>query len=270
LHITFCAHAQDAPHITYGHQSFELEVQVVNRTSLRSLDNVLVSLYELPEYQLVTAAYTNQGGIASFFVDPKKEYTVETCKRKFLSGGVNFFNCHEGVNVFCINGTKHFDFSTGGGYSKPYAMLKTQIAIDSISVGKTFKLENVYYDLGKWYLRSSSKRELNKLYRILNEYPSMIVELSSHTDSRGTEEDNSVLSGKRAQSCYDYLIDKGIESYRINPSGYGESKPVNDCVDGVGCTEDQHQKNRRTEFTIMSFAGQECATNTISPNKPED
>ena len=270
--LSFCfthLHAQDVTETTHhGHNSFEFEVKVINRDSKRPVDNVLVALYEVPSYDLVTTTLTTDGK-AYFYINPLKEYTVETCKRKYLPGGLKLFNCHIDNTVFCISGSTKFDFKSGGGHSKPNALLKAKISIDSIAVGKTFKLENVYYDLARWYLRNESKRELNKLYRILNEFPSMTVELASHTDSRGDTDYNAELSGKRAQSCYKYLIDKGINPVRIIPMGYGESQTTNGCDDGTYCQEDQHQKNRRTEFTILSFEGEACVITGESRHKPE-
>jgi len=87
--------------------------------------------------------------------------------------------------------------------------------------------------------------------RIMQENP-ITVELSSHTDCRGTDAYNMKLSQKRAQSAVDYMIENGVDTSRITAKGYGESMPVNDCVDGVKCTEEEHQANRRTEFKIIS------------------
>jgi outer membrane protein OmpA-like peptidoglycan-associated protein len=77
------------------------------------------------------------------------------------------------------------------------------------------------------------------------------VELSAHTDSRGSSKDNLNLSQKRAQSCVDYLIQKGVPKANIVAKGYGEGKLVNKCSDGVECTEEEHQANRRTEIKVL-------------------
>lgn len=137
------------------------------------------------------------------------------------------------------------------------------MAIDSITIGKTFKMDNVYYDSNKATLRGSSKKELNKLYDLLMAYPTMVVELASHTDSRGSMGHNERLSSYRAISCYEYLVGKGIESERIVPKGYGEMILTNRCADGVKCSGSEHQRNRRTEFTVLSFEGQDCPSGII-------
>ena len=250
--------------IIHGHDHFELMIDVFNKDTRQPLSNVLLYLYELHSYKLIKTAYTTTKGSTSFFIDPMKEYAVETCKQLYLKGGINLFNCYDTEdNLFCVNGASEFDFMSAGGADKPRAFLSASVGLDSITVGKTFQLENVYYDLDKWRLRSSSKKELNKLYSILSQFPSLTVELSSHTDSRGSDNYNEKLSSNRANSCYEYLISKGIDENRIIPKGYGESKLVNDCGDDEKCRESQHQKNRRTEFTIVSFDGEECDTSGI-------
>lgn len=243
--------------IVHGNNQYELLVEVYNNESRKPINDVELYLYELPSYDLITTT-TTYNGMGSFFVDPYKEYAVETCKRLHIKGGVNIFSCQDEGMIFCLNGAYDFDFASGGGHGKPNALLRARIAIDSISIGKTFTLENVYYDLDKWNLRNSSKRELNKLYNILVQYPSMVVELSSHTDSRGSHDYNNTLSSNRANSCFEYLVSKGIEAHRIVPIGYGETKLVNECADGIRCSENKHQKNRRTEFSVISFEGQDC------------
>ena len=82
-------------------------------------------------------------------------------------------------------------------------------------------------------------------------YRTFRVELSSHTDSRNSDAYNKDLSQRRAQSCVDYIIAKGIDPIRIIARGYGESQLVNRCADGVACTEDEHQANRRTELRLL-------------------
>jgi outer membrane protein OmpA-like peptidoglycan-associated protein len=91
------------------------------------------------------------------------------------------------------------------------------------------------------------------LASILTVNPNITIELGSHTDSRAAEDYNLTLSQKRAQSCVDYLTKKGINKDRLTAVGYGETHLVNDCVEGVDCTEEQHQENRRTTFRVTSI-----------------
>lgn len=93
-------------------------------------------------------------------------------------------------------------------------------------ISRPVKMENVFYEFGRWELTKSSETELEKLVKLLNDNPNITIELSAHTDFVGNEEFNMDLSQKRAQSCCDYLIKHGIERERLTPVGYGKTKPV--------------------------------------------
>lgn len=125
--------------------------------------------------------------------------------------------------------------------------------IEKIDMSKTIEIPNIYYDLGKWNIRKDAVVELDKVVTLLNDNPTIKIELGSHTDSRGDANSNQVLSQKRAQSAVDYIISKGISNDRIVAKGYGESKLKNRCADGVKCSEKEHQENRRTEIRVTSF-----------------
>jgi outer membrane protein OmpA-like peptidoglycan-associated protein/tetratricopeptide (TPR) repeat protein len=120
-------------------------------------------------------------------------------------------------------------------------------------VGDIVNLANIYYDSESFKLRKEATKELDKLANILKRNPNMIIEIFSHTDTRGNAQDNLFLSQKRANEVGDYLVNKEINRNRIKATGMGEKKPVNECGDGVQCTEAEHQRNRRTEFKILSI-----------------
>jgi len=131
--------------------------------------------------------------------------------------------------------------------------INIDLILDKIEINKTFVLENIYYDFDKWNIRPDAAIELDKLVNILKEHPEIDIELSSHTDSRGSNPYNKSLSQRRAESAVSYIISKGIDPKRIVAKGYGEEKLREPCPDGINCTEEQHQKNRRTEFTITNI-----------------
>ncbi len=93
-------------------------------------------------------------------------------------------------------------------------------------ISRPVKMENIFYEFGRWELTKASEEELEKLVKLLQDNPNITIELSAHTDLKGNEDFNQELSQKRAQSCCDYLIKHGIESERLTPVGYGKSKPV--------------------------------------------
>ena len=129
-------------------------------------------------------------------------------------------------------------------YSAPTAPGRT------ITTGSVIVLENIYYDFNKSAIRTGAAVELDELIAIMKQYPSMNIELSSHTDSRGTSRYNQRLSQKRAESAKQYLVTRGIVSQRIVAVGNGEANLRNRCDDGVDCSEEEHQYNRRTEVRV--------------------
>ena len=120
-----------------------------------------------------------------------------------------------------------------------------------IKYDENFVISNIYYDYGKWDIQPAAEKELDKLVLILKKNPHIGVELSSHTDSRGNDQFNLELSQKRAQRAKEYIVKEGIPASRIEAKGYGETKLVNHCDNNADCSEDEHAKNRRTEFQIF-------------------
>lgn len=110
----------------------------------------------------------------------------------------------------------------------------------------------IYFDLNKSDIRDDATIELEKVIAIMNKYPAIIILIQSHTDSRALDDYNMKLSIERAKSTADWIIEKGINSSRISSEGFGETKLVNECANGVECTEEQHQLNRRTEFVVVN------------------
>ncbi len=118
-------------------------------------------------------------------------------------------------------------------------------------VGQEITLNHIYYDFDKDNIRADASNDLDYLVLVMNEYPSMEISLASHTDSRGDTDYNRWLSRNRSKSAKQYLINQGIAEYRIHKAiGFGETTHVNDCYDGVECSEEEHQRNRRTVVTI--------------------
>jgi len=121
-----------------------------------------------------------------------------------------------------------------------------------IKINEPIVLDNILYDYDKWNIRPDAEPDLQYLTDILLKYPDIKIELSSHTDSRGRDEYNETLSQKRAQSATDWIVAKGIAADRIVAKGYGEKQLKNRCSNGVECSEEEHQANRRTEFKITA------------------
>lgn len=138
-------------------------------------------------------------------------------------------------------------------YAKPKR--STKLVTDSLGlygVGDVFQLKNIYYDLNKFFIRPDAAKELDHVASILKEYPQMQIEMRSHTDARSTDLYNVRLSESRARAAVDYLVSRGVKAGRLVARGYGEAEVINGCVDGVSCSENEHQKNRRTEFKVVA------------------
>lgn len=126
-------------------------------------------------------------------------------------------------------------------------------SLDQIVIEKPIVLENIYYDLDKWEIRADAAAELDKLVKLLQDNPTISIEMGSHTDSRAGDQYNLVLSDKRAKAAVEYLVYKGIDAGRLKYKGYGETKLINRCKNNVDCTEEEHQQNRRTEFKVTKI-----------------
>ena len=122
-----------------------------------------------------------------------------------------------------------------------------------IKAGDLVMLDKINYDLGKWEVRPDAARELDKMVATMRKYPSLRIEIGSHTDSQGDAKFNQYLSERRAKAALNYIASKGIARNRLLAKGYGESQLLNKCKDGVLCTEEEHQRNRRTEFKVLSI-----------------
>ncbi len=126
---------------------------------------------------------------------------------------------------------------------------------NSLAKGSIIVLENVYYDFNKSAIRAGAAEELDALVTLMQEYPSMEVELMAHTDARGDAAYNRSLSRERALSAKDYLSRKGIAAERIKARGMGEVAIRNHCENGVECSDKEHEYNRRTEVRISKLSG---------------
>ena len=185
--------------------------------------------------------------IAEFHSDPTTgKYLVS------LPGGSNY-----GIAVKkdgYLFHSENFQIPEASGF-KQY---KKDVDLKKVEVGQSIVLRNIFFDYAKYSLRDASINELERLIQLLNDNPTMKIEISGHTDTRGTAQDNEVLSRNRAKSVVDYLISHGISADRLEYKGYGETTPLipDSAINKMRSTsekEDAHQQNRRTEFKILSM-----------------
>ncbi|WP_264536800.1 OmpA family protein [Flavobacterium sp. N1736] len=115
------------------------------------------------------------------------------------------------------------------------------------------KTDPIYFDYNMWYIRKESKVVLSRVVTLMNKYPGMVIEIGSHTDSRGNAKFNEDLSQKRANSTREFIIQSGINANRVTAKGYGESVPIIKCKTDDACNEEEHELNRRSEFVIKNL-----------------
>ncbi|MCC9074472.1 OmpA family protein [Flavobacterium sp. F-65] len=200
------------------------------------LANSKVSLFN-DQLELIATVTTNFNGKYEFDVACGKTYSLRAEKEKYETK-------EEKITIRNITG-------------KTELSLELEQRVKSIEVGtdlaKTFNIPIIYFDLDKSFIRKEAAFELEKILAVMQQYPKMKIDVRSHTDSRATFKYNEALSDRRAKSTIAWLVKNGISSDRLTGKGYGESQLVNHCSDGVKCTEQEHQANRRSEFVVISI-----------------
>ena len=223
---------------------FVIRTRVLNKKTNHPIDSSKVHLTDMlaDQQQL---RYTNDSGYTYHTVLCNSHYTVKGSKQGYKSDstGLIFPDCLKSDTMDIIL------------YLDPPAVSKISPPVKRTSrfkVGDTFVLNDLYYDLDKYNIRPDAAKVLDSLIDILNQYPEIDIELSSHTDSRGSDLYNEKLSQNRATSAVSYLIKNGISSKRLKARGYGEKRLRNHCSNGVKCSEPMHQLNRRTEVRVTN------------------
>jgi len=200
------------------------------------MPKAMVQLLDENNIKLKEVESNEDGSFIFEDLDATKKYVIKTIK------GTYFDETKEVTTK--ENGTVNLDVSL--------RKLDEMIALeDGI---KKLKTEMIHFDFDKSYIRNDASEELDKLVKVMTEYPKMVIKIESHTDSRGKKAYNKYLSDKRAKSTRDYIISQGISAERIQSAiGYGEEKLINECNGTVRCTEKKHYLNRRSEFIIVKM-----------------
>lgn len=200
---------------------------VLDDTNREPISGASVSLYDA-EGNKVTTKTTNAEGIAEFIVECEQDTELEVTMDDYESKKVT------------VNGSREEEVAV-------------QISLDPIEeiiTPEEIVLNPIYFDFDKSNITAQAAFELDKLVQIMNKYPDLVINATSHTDSRGSAPYNQRLSQRRAKSTQQYVISQGIDASRISAEGKGESDLKVKC--GSNCTDDEHQQNRRSEFLIIS------------------
>ena len=158
---------------------------------------------------------------------------------------------------FVLKGSKEKYYDVAKDFTSRNLGKQTELIVNLDVKLIPLKIENldpIYFDLDKSFIRPDAAEVLDVVVGIMNKYPGMVIRLESHTDSRANDDYNIALSNRRAKSTYEYIISQGIDPSRITKyEGKGETELVNKCSNGVKCSEEEHQMNRRTEFYILKM-----------------
>ena len=122
-----------------------------------------------------------------------------------------------------------------------------------MDLAKVFEIKEIKFDYNKADIRPDAAVELTKIVEVMREYPKMKIDIRSHTDSRGADSYNLKLSDRRAKATLEWIVKQGIDRKRLKAKGYGETRLVNRCSNGVPCTDEEHQENRRSEFIVIAM-----------------
>lgn len=234
-------------------KKYKLQLRVYDYETRDDLEGTYIKLYNLTKKNLADSAIV-VNGYATFMLEKGNDYDLIGQRARYMTRRANFnAACYlqDPKKVFCVSG---IDIENVTKQEDGTDLVEGAIAMKKIKINDSFKIENILYDLDKWEIRSDAAKELNNLVQILKDNPGIVVELGSHTDCRASDPYNLNLSKKRAEAAVEYIIKKGkIPQNRISAKGYGETKLLNKCDDGVACSEVEHAINRRTEIKITGY-----------------
>ena len=218
----------------------ELGGVVTNTETKEILPGATVTLFD-EKFNEVGKTVADENGNYVFKLEPGKNYYVRAEKDEYET-------IEKSVKIPNSSGKTNLPIDTG----KKIKEIK-----QGTDLAKIFDIKIIYFDLDKSNIRKDAAVDLAKIIEVMKQYPSMIIDVRSHTDCRQTESYNMKLSDRRVKSTIAWMIKNGISANRLTGRGYGESQLVNDCgcepTNESSCTEEQHQANRRSEFIILKM-----------------
>ena len=197
-----------------------------------ALQNALVTLID-SQGEKVRTVSTLADGAFYFGLDCALDYGIEVAKN-------GFFPTNTAIRT-----------SNANGYENDLEVLLDEKEFVARNGVELLNVDNITFELNKAEIKKESEKTLGKVIRLMRKYPNMVIDFGAHTDARGPDALNLVLSIRRAQTTVNYLINQGIEATRITGQGFGEKKLLNECSNNVKCTELQHKENKRTEFIVV-------------------
>ena len=210
---------------------------VLDRDTRLKIPYALVEVFE--KGTSVKEIQTPNSAKFAFQTDCNSTYKIVGVKEGYESHSI-IFDTTEDPNVKLL---LNLDLEKTGRQNQDFVITPDRTIIN---------INPIYFDFDKWNIRPDAAYELDKVVAIMQQYPQLMIEGTSHTDSRGRDSYNLQLSQKRAESTVKYIIKRGISSHRIYARGYGETQLTNQCENKVKCSGSEHQMNRRTEFVVLN------------------
>lgn len=215
-----------------------IELKTIVNNEKGPLEGATVELFEGSKKVPVDSKTNFLSNDFAFLLDSDKSYKAYITREGYYTDSISF-NTNGIFDDYTVSKTVTLK-------AKPEAPKRI------VSRNEPILLKSIFFDLADDKIRPDAEPDLEYLKTLMDKYPDMVIELSSHTDSRGDNEYNKKLSQRRANSTKAWLVEEGVEAARIKAVGYGETKLLNKCKDKVKCSEEEHQLNRRSEFKIIA------------------
>ena len=230
------------------------EERAEDQEEVNAIDNSLIEVYNITKDEEVLTLRSHPSPYFSFQLEQGNHYTLLIRSPGYFTKRIESYINIDGC-ILCMDGVSEIGpgVSDNLSYGNDVGTLLANIELKPLRIDSAITLNNIYYDYNKSDIRPDAEFELEKVVELLRVNPSIVVELGSHTDSRGDQKYNQRLSQERAQSAVDYITSKGIDERRLSARGYGESKLLNKCSSFVECSDEEHARNRRTELRITGF-----------------
>ncbi len=237
--------------------TFEISLTEIRESPYAPVDGITGALIEVYNNTTgeETASFTNDRPNFNIELNKGNHYTILIRKDGYLAKELEAYLNINGC-IICFHGVSKMQPGIKTRLSKNNTVGKylANIEMDKVYEGKKIKINNIYYQLNKANITETAAKELDNIARTLKINPKLVIELGSHTDSRGSDSYNLKLSTARAKAAVQYLTHiRKINKNRITYKGYGETELTNNCKNGVPCSEELHAANRRTEMKILNI-----------------
>ncbi|RXP46613.1 hypothetical protein EC396_13910 [Lutibacter sp. HS1-25] len=219
-------------------QLFYVQGVVQNKNTLAPLPGTEVTLLN-QKNDIIAKTIADNNGNYSFKIDRANSYKLKATQKAYMPFEIDFVTNNKGD----INQNIPISMEL-------FQDVEEKIVVENNKV--QIKIEPIYFEFNRWNITKSAALELDNVVEIMKKYPTMAIEIGAHTDFRGEESYNLMLSEKRANSVREYLVSQGVANENVKSVGYGETQPINACVKPGICTKKQYSLNRRCEFVIIN------------------